>query len=74
MKDSAPGTEANLRQVERDLRRYAQNPTTPKRFRRAATDYGADLNPVGTLSALRNSRLGCVRESDTQAQSRKENL
>ena len=31
MKDSDPVTEAHLRQVERDLTRYAQNPAAPKR-------------------------------------------
>jgi Met-zincin len=31
MKDPDPVTEAHLRQVERDLTRYAQNPTAPRR-------------------------------------------
>jgi hypothetical protein len=31
MKDSDSVTEAHLRQIERDLTRYAQNPTAPKR-------------------------------------------
>ena len=31
MKDDDPVTEAHLRQVERDLARYSQNPTAPKK-------------------------------------------
>jgi hypothetical protein len=30
MKDSDPVTEAHLRQLERDLGRYTQDPTVPK--------------------------------------------
>ncbi len=31
LKDSDPVNEASLRQIERDLTRYAQNPTMPKK-------------------------------------------
>jgi Met-zincin/Domain of unknown function (DUF5117) len=36
MKDSDPVNEASLQQMERDLTRYAQNPTTPKKASAAA--------------------------------------
>jgi len=36
MKDSDPVNEASLRQMERDLTRYAQNPTMPKKASAAA--------------------------------------